>query len=306
MLLARKSVLAAKIETSVGQAIALSASDAVFNVYNAKMKADISNDERTGQGSYSRIPSAPGARSGTCTFETDLIGGASDPAWASTFLPACGYVGTDGVYAPVTKAPGVSGGPKTLTIALYEDGRVKKLRGAMGTAVFRMQAGKAIRVAFTFRGIWDAPADASILTPTFVTTKPLRFASSAIAIGSWNPTVAECALDLGNNVIMREDSADVSGFASAAITDMMPKGNIDPEALLVATSDNYGAWLAGTEAALSIALGATGNAVAFAAPKLQFMSIDDGDRNLLRTDPIEFQLNRSASAGDDHLTITFS
>lgn len=304
-LLTRKSVLAAKIETTVGTAIALSASDGACNIYDAKMTPDITADDRIGQGSFSRIPSVPGAYGGTCTFKTDLVGGSTDPFWGTVFLPACGYVGSGGAYSPVTGPPGGAGGVKSLTIGLYENGRVRKMRGCMGNAVFRMTAGKPVMVEFTFRGIFDTPADATILAPTYPTTRPLKFVSSSLAIGSWSPQVSEVVLDLGNNVILREDSSDPSGYVSAIITDMQPKGTMDPEAALVATDDPYGDWLGIVEAALAISLGTTDAGVDFDAPKCQITKVDDGDRNLIRTDPIEFQLNRSASAGDDHLVITF-
>lgn len=306
MLLRRKRTLAAKIETTVGEAETLANADGAFNIFDAKMVSDLENEERIGQGSFSRLPSVPGALGGTCTFTTELLGGSSDPKWATVFLPACGYVGTTGVYAPVTGAPGGSGGVKTITIGLYEDGRLKQMRGCMGNAVFKFTAGKKVMIEFTFRGIWDEPVDASILTPTYPTTAPLRFVSSSLAIGSWSPKASEVTIDLGNNVVLREDSADASGYVSAVVTDMNPTGTIDPEAELITDNDTYGDWLSRAEAALAIALGATNNGVDFDAPKLQFSKVDDGDRNLLQTDPITFQLNRSASAGDDHLTITFS
>ena len=43
-----------------------------------------------------------------------------------------------------------------------------------------------------------------------------------------------------------------------------------------------------------------------AAPKAQYMNTQESDRNGIQTDEIDLQLNRSAAAGDDECTFTFS
>ncbi len=306
MLLTRKSVLAAAIETTVGDAETLDASDATFVAYDVQSNPAIEAEERQGEGAFGRHASTFGGAMGRVTFQTDLLGGSTDPKWASVFLPACGWVGDAGVYSPKSAPPGTAAGVKTLTIWFYEDGRAKKLRGCMGAFEIQMTAGRRIVVAWTFDGVWDDPGDAAILDPTFETATPLRFVSSAIAIGAWNPIISSLTINSGNNVIMREDSSKAAGFKSALVTDRVPRGSMDPEAALVATKDVYGDWLDGTQAALSISLGATGNAIAIAAPKFQVTNVQDGNRNLLRTDQIEFQLNKNDDAGDDELTFTFT
>jgi hypothetical protein len=302
VLLARRRILAAKIESTVGTAETLAAADAALNVFDPKMSPDISNEERQGQGSFSPLASALGAYGGQISFQTELHGGAADPFWAATLLPACGMVGSAHVYTPHSEGPGTN--VKTLTIGLYQDGVLKILRGCAGNAVFKFVAGKPVRIEWTFKGVWSAPTDVALLAPTYPTTSPLRFVSSSLAIGAWSPKAAELTLDLGNDVVLREDAANASGYISAVITGRKMKGTLNPEASLVATKDVYGDWLARTEAALALTLGPTGNHVAFAAPKLQWTKADDDDRNGIAINPLEFQLNRSASAGDDELSIT--
>ena len=68
----------------------------------------------------------------------------------------------------------------------------------------------------------------------------------------------------------------------------------------------YGKWLLRTEQALAIDLGSTNNSADISAPKLQFVIVQEGDRNANQIDDIEFQLNRSAPAGDDELEIDLS
>jgi hypothetical protein len=301
MLLRRKRVLAAKIEGTPGTAESLSASDAAFNVFNATMQPTITQEEREGQSAFSPLPSIPGALSGTCTFSIELTGGGSTPAWASTFLPACGLVESSGTFTPKSEGPGSN--VKTLTIGLYENGLVKKLRGAMGNAVFIFISGQRIMVEFTFTGIWVPPTDATILAPTYPTATPLRFVSADLTLGSYTPVMRELRLDLGNVVTLREDANDPSGYVSAIITGRKMVGTMDPESKLVATEDSYGKWLNLTERAMSINVGSTGNMVDFDAPRLQFTNLQEGDRNGIQVDTISYQLNRSAAGGDDELTI---
>jgi hypothetical protein len=298
--------MAAKHETTVGTAIALSAADAVFNVFDATMQPSSEYTERKAQGAgLSPLPGVLGGQSGTCTFMVELTGGATVPAWAATFLPACGLKNTSGVFTPESIPPeGASSGAKTLTIGLYEDGKLKKLHGAMGNAVFNFVAGKVVSIEFTFTGVWDAPTDVALLAPTYPTTAPLRFAAAALTIGSVSPAIAEMTLDLGNVVTLREHQDQVSGFHSAVITDRRLNGTITLEAAKVATYDPYGDWLARTERALAFALGSVGNRAQFAAPRLQLTGPQEGERNGLQTDALAYQLNRSAAAGDDELTLT--
>lgn len=308
-LLKKIRVLAAKIETTSGTAESLAAADAQFNCYDVEIQPDITMTQRPGQGSFSKLPAVSEGRVGSVTFKTDITGdgAAGTPGWASTFLPACGFKVTTGTFAPVSEPPGSN--VKTLTMAVYENGLLKRLRGASGTFKLILETGKPAMIEFTFTGVWLAPSDASILAPTYPTEKPLRFANSTMTIGgSWSPCVQSVEIEAGNEVIAREcqSASDGSGYVNAIITDRQPTGTINPESELVASEDTHGDWLAHNENALSIALTDGTDTVTIAAPKIQYTNIQEGDRNGIQTDDITFQCNKSAAAGDDELTIDFS
>ena len=312
-LLARRRVLAAKIESVLGDAETLAAADAAMNVFDAKMTPDIPYDAREGQGGFSPLTGVPGAAGGSCTFSVELHGTASpsdpDPLWAKTLLPACGLVNTTGhVYRPVSRAPAVAGLlPRTVTLGLYEDGLCKVLRGCMGNAVFRFAAGKIVRVEFSFKGIWVTAVDTAILAPTYPTVIPPRFTSAGLTLGDWTPVLSEMTLDLGNEVVLREDVNDSAGYTYAIVTGRAVKGTMNPEATLVSANDLAGLWLSQTEQALAFQVGTgSGETISFAAPKVQFAGAAEGDRGKTAIEDIEFRLNRSASAGDDELAITFA
>jgi hypothetical protein len=128
-LLKKKRVLAAKIESTPGTAESLSASDAVFNVYDATIQPSIEFDNRDGQGDFRRCTERLGAYGATCTFTTEIIGD-NDPLPVGDHVPTRVRAGVEstGVYEPVDEAPGTN--VKTLTIGLYEDGLFKSMRGA--------------------------------------------------------------------------------------------------------------------------------------------------------------------------------
>ncbi len=307
-MLHRRRVLAAKIETTVGTDITPGATDATVQVFDAEMQADITMSPRQRQGGFSPIPSVAGMLGGTCKFSIHAIGGASNPAWASLFLPACGLINTSLVWTPETNPPG-TGGVKTLTISLYRDGTLEKLVGAMGNAVFNFVAGQIVKVDFTFKGVYSSAtllSDTSIVAPTYVTTVPPRFSTAAFTVGAVTPKFASATLDLGNEIILRESQETASGYHSALIVDRNITLKCDPEAVLVATYSPRSDWTAGTERALAWGLGTTGNKIAFAAPKAQVVNVQEGSRNKNQIDSIDYQLNGSSSLGDDELTLTFS
>lgn len=302
-LLRRKRVLAAKIETTPGTPISLSASDAVFNVFDSQITPAIEFTPREGQSSFSPLHGTLGAYGGTVTFSHELAPGSGAlPAWAATFLPACGWVATGSVYTPRTEAPGTN--VKTLTIGMYQDGVFKSIRGAMGTFVIRCESGKPVMLDFTFTGLWVAPSDVAIIAPTYPTLKPLRFVSAGVLIGAWAPKIATLTIDAGNEVILREDANDAAGYSTALATGRRMTGSLTPESELIATKDYHGEWLSMVEQALAVVLSSGGIGWSIAAPKLQFTNVSESERNQVQIDTLEFQLNRSAAAGDDEMSLT--
>jgi len=315
-LLTRRRVLAAKIETTPGDPIALGAADAAFNVFDPEITYDMPFGEREGQSAFSPLTGVPGAQKGSITFRTEVhgsgTGGSPVPAWASTFLPAVGMYDDSNTFKLESKHPETAGAnTETLTIGFYEDGVFKSLKGCMGTCVFNFENGVAVSISWTFEGVYVAPSDVEIIAPTYPTVAPLQFLSAGLILteGSteWQPKVSRMSIDLGNEIVVREDQNDATGYHCAAIVGRRTTGTLDPEARLLATKNLFTLWTARTEQTLDIDLGSVaGNQVAFDAPALQITDLGGGDRGGIKTEDISFQLNRSASAGDEEFTITFS
>lgn len=310
-LLKRKRVLAAKIETTPGTAIALTGTDAVFNCWDIKIDPDIEMVERMGQGGFGMIASVPGGYKGKATFKTDLNWDSSstEPAWADAFFPACGLVKSGGnQFYPTTEAPGSN--VKTLTIGCYIDGKFHSICGAVGTFKLVCPTGKMAYIEWEFTGIWVTPTDVAIISPTYPTAPAMRCGTGTTQWNSVTLFAESLTLDCGNEITIRESST-ASGYVAGIITDRKPKVTANPEAKLVATADRYGSLLAMTESTLTWDIPGplvitTAGKITIAAPKAQVVKISDGDRNSLVTDEIEFQLNKNASTIDREFSILFT
>ena len=299
-LLKRKTVLAAKIETTAYTAISLAAADATFQAYDAIIQPTVNMVERPQQGSFVNNADAVGTQMGTCTFRLDFNGdGAAGPAaWAQTFLPACGWVESSGLFSPQSEAPGSN--VKTLTISTYVDGIVKTIKGAMGSFVLTLEAGMPSFIDFTFQGALVATSDTALLSPTYTTRAPIRYASSATTIGSMSPCIKTVTIDAGNNVIMRPCNDESTGYKGALITNRNTTVTMDPETALVASQTFEADWLAGTTRQIDITLSDDTDTVTItgqASPN----NIQEGNRDNIVTDELTYKISQP-----NQLTIDFS
>lgn len=321
-LLRTRRVLAAQLESAVGTAETLTADDAAFNVFDADLQPGADFQERPGQAGHSPLKGVLGRRSGTCNFAVEAhgsgvaesAGGESVPAWAKVFLPACGMkqAAADSPVFNVSSTSPTGGATavavRTITLGLFEDGLFKVLSGCMGNVSVALVAGEKAMLNFEFSGVWAAPTDVALIAPDYPSVLPPRFAGGAVTYATKTPVLSEMTIDVGNNVVLRPDATQAAGIISALITGRRTTVSMNPETNLVATHDKYGAWLASTEGALSAALGAgaDGNTLTFGAPAAQISEIKGGDRDGVAVDEVSLQCNRSADAGDDEFTITFS
>jgi hypothetical protein len=306
-LLAKRRVLAVKTETTIGTAISLSASDAAFFAYDALIQNDTAMVERMSPNSFGTIASVPEGHSGTATFKTDLRwNGTGVPAYLATLFAACGVVNNSGAFKPKTEAPGSN--VKTLTIGLYEDGKVRRIRGACGNFVMIGEIGKPIVIEWTFKGVWDGEEDTSIIDPTYPTDETvIRASGGATTYGGVSLCAASWRFDPRNDVQLRECGTTVAGFHAAIVADRKPQITIDPEAKLVATRATISEMLAMTEAAYSSAFdGPSTSTVTLAAPKAQVVVNTEAARKGLVIDQLTLQCNKDGNTEDNDFSLTFA
>lgn len=307
-LIRRYSHLAFALETTTGTAASLSASNAVTPIYNADMKFNTELIERESEGKMGDMLQHFGAQAAALTFSIDVFGsGASGlPDWTK-LLQGCGFVESGGVFTPIT------GATDTLTFGLYTNGRLKRMIGAMGEFTIRKRRGQKASIDWSFIGVAERPSDTSILSPTKTTVIPPREATTTIGGTAFRQP--EIVIEHRNGVFLREDTdavnsgGDATGYRAAYIAG--PRRTtirVSPEASLLATKDWYAIRRASTTQAFSMALGATSNnTITPAAPKAQLVAEpQDGERNRMLTDDLEFVATRNSDAGDNEFSITFS
>lgn len=308
-LLKRKRILAAKIEATPGTAESLTASDAAFNCYEVTVQHEIEKTAREGQGSFGHLPSATAGHKGRITFKTDLIwdGTATEPAWADTFFPACGCVKATNTYTPRSEAPGTN--VKTLTMAVYEDGRRKLMRGCVGTFRLVCETGKIAMIEWDFVGIWVTPTDVALLAPTYPTTAPIRYASGVTEFNSVAMQCQSVTLDIANEVYLREGTAasNITGYIAGCITNRRPTVTCNPESKLIGTQDRYLFFRDSTEYVLTFEIaGPSSSKIVVSAPKATIENIQDADRNALIVDDLTFLCGQNGSTADQEFSIVFT
>jgi len=308
VMLRRRSVFAAKVETTVGTAESLTGAEGVYNAEEFMIQPNIPMTRREGQGGFNYLPGMPEGMQGTCTIKHALTYNGTDiPTWASVLLPACGWVDTAGTFSPVTEGPGGSGGVKTLTLGHYKDGKLAVLSGAMGTWKIVAPTGKMAMIEFTFTGKYSTNETAvALIAPTYPTVLPLRVAAGALTFNSVNLCTSNVEFDAGNSVVMREcvNATDRSGYVSAIVTNRQPVITADPESVVPGTQDRDLLWLTSSPQAFSLRIGAALSSITIAAPKAQLENKQQGGRNDIMTDDLTW-LCTQGSAVDTELTIAF-
>lgn len=307
-LLKRIRTLAAKVETNPGTAESLTSAEGVFNAYDLMIQPSIAMTDREGSGSFNYLTSISEGQTATVTFKTDIPwdGTATEPTVFSVLMPACGWVESSNVWKPKSEAPGTN--VKTLTIGVYVDGLLKSIKGAVGTWVMTLPTGRFITIEWTFTGVYVEPTSTSIITPTYPTTDPLRFASAAACtFNSVAMVVEQITIDAGNEVIMLEDPTSASGYSHGLIVNRRPTINANPESVLVATQNRHNVWTTSTPYAIQITLdGPTTSTLGITAPKAQIINIQEADRNRVVVDDVEFLCTKNGSTQNEELYFTFT
>jgi hypothetical protein len=306
-LLRRKSVFAAKVESTPGTAETITSAEGAYNARDVIIQPSVAVTRREGQGGFNYLAGIPEGMMGTGTIVHDLAyDGTNIPTWASVLLPACGWVDTAGTFSPVSSGPG-SGGVKTVTLAHYKDGKRALLSGAMGTFKITCPTGKVAFITFTFTGKYSTnETDTAIIAPTYPTTLPMRFSPGVLTWNSVDLCTSSVEVDAGNSVIMREcvDVADRTGYKSAIVTNRAPVITADPESVLVAAQDREAKWLTSVPEAFSMRIGVAAASIVIAAPKAQLENKQQGNRSDMMSDDLTW-FATAGSAVDTELTIAF-
>lgn len=267
--------------------------------FDASIQSTAEFIERRGPGKYLGHVNigAFGQETGVFTCKAELRGNGSNAmdAAVSEMLMACGMKNTSEAYTPSSTITD----HKTVSITVWEDGKKKQLKGAMGNCVISGEQGMPIYLEFTMTGFYVQMADEALSTPTWSAnaTLPEVMGSGALTFGALTVYPSKFQLDFGNNVVER------SGSGYFVITDRTPILSIDVEDDNDATADYPAIRIAGTQTAFSMAIGsAAGKMITVAAPKVQIQELKEADRNGILTYDLTGLC--TANTGDDEYSIT--
>lgn len=283
-------IVAGKIETTAGTAIALAAADAGFRVINPVYQPVGDAVLNRSSASFQGVGVTPGGYSGKMSFGLELYGAASGaPKWASILLPACGFVDAAGGDVEYALTGDISL-HKTLTLGLQYTGILREIMGAMGTFTLAGSTDGQCMAMFDFIGAINGSPSAAVSTVTYEASKPgLCNGSNTATIGGTAHTVANW--NLSGLVAALLPSVNVAGGVARAFL-QQPDLRISMNVGTEAAQDWFASYLAKTESALSLkVLGGTGTAITISTAKASLITSPqfgaDGSR---LTDSLEFAI----------------
>lgn len=306
----KKTVVYAKIETTMGSGVTPSLAANAVMAYNVNLEVSGDMKERAsiGAGSDRSAPAdIRGKTRATLSFDIELKGSGTEgtaPRW-SPLLEACdrsetAHASTDVVYTPAAAT-------ETVTIYVNIDGIEHRLYGCAGDCEIELISGEIPLLKFNFSGIYTLPTDVVLSTPTFDATIPEIVKGTTFTLGLYSVIAEKINLKFGNSVVERTDFNATEGIKAFIVGNRRPSGMMTCETVLMATtSANFWSYFnSSTVKALSFVLGATaGNIITITAPVCVLSAPKYGDREGIRTMDIEFQMARSA--GNDEMTLTLT
>lgn len=187
------------------------------------------------------------------------------------------------------------GDGSSATVEMNLDGHRVTAKGCRGNVQFRFVAMDRVLMSFTMQGIvHDIDTNAAnrntlsagvTLPPTFVNSN-IQIHESSGTTAFTNALFSEMTLDLGNEVILREDANSTNGWKAGTIVGRAPTITINPDAIAGGTTsstvfDFYQKMITGTLTKMDFMVGAglDGNSFHFKMPYLQWSGLADGDRN---------------------------
>ena len=219
-----------------------------------------------------------------CTFSVELAGSGTAgtaPQYGKA-IQACGLSETIAANTSVTYEP-ESSGFNSITIHYNIDGVRHKVTGCRGNLTLNATVGEIPSLDFSFTGIYNAPDDTALPTPTYSNQDdPLIFKNgntSSFALLSYAGALQSISMDLGTSLVYREL---VGGTKEVLITDRAVSGSVSIEAVLMATKDFFAAAVDDDAALgnLQFTHGSTaGNIVQFTSAKVDIGDVSYGDQD---------------------------
>jgi hypothetical protein len=309
-LLTRKRLILAKAEATYGTDPTPTGSANAILVRNLNivpLQSDIVQREliRPYLGNYEQLLAQTRVQ---VTFEVELAGsGAAGTAPAyGPVLKACGLSETVVATTSVTYAP-VSTSFSSVTIYFYQDGIRHIVTGARGTFTLNGQVGAIPTIAFTMTGIYNAPTDTALATPTYANqATPLIFKNgntTSFSAFSYSGALQSIDLNIGNDIVYREL---IGGTKEVLITDRKPAGTMSIEAVLLATKNYFTVSTGSTTGSVSFQHGTTaGNIATLTMAQADLADASYAELNGIAMMNLPYVATPTA-AGNDELSLAYT
>lgn len=189
----------------------------------------------------------------------------------------------------------------TATLALVEDGRIKLMRGAMGSFSIEAETARPAIVNWEFTGVlYDIQDGVKIDGTTFDSPKPPRFLCADFQVGEQAsdyteevvPLVSQFSVDAGVERAYVDDPTDTQGRLYSTIVDRAPVTSFDPEVM----PEAFFPWIArlrdGVPVRWRAKIGtANSNTFRLTAPAMKVQGEGQGDRDGRGVSELDFSLS---------------
>jgi hypothetical protein len=242
------------------------------------------------------------------TFEVELAGSGTAgtaPAYGPV-LKACGLSETVVATTSVTYAP-VSASFSSVTIYFHNDGIRHKVTGCRGTFELNAEVGQIPVISFTMTGIYNAPTDESLPSPTYANqAAPLIFKNgntSNFSIFSYSGCLQSLSFQMANEVVYREL---VGCTKESLIVNRAPAGDVVIEAPSIATKDFFTIATGSSTGSISFQHGGTaGNIVTFTTAQSDIANPSYSDQDGIQMLNLPY-VAVPTSAGNDELSLVYT
>ena len=308
VMLKRKQVILAKVETTYGSDVTPAAGDDAILAINPEIKEIREVIERNiNVSTLTNKPAIEGKQSAELTFQVEIKGSgtAGTAPRLGALLQACSMDvanvgGTSDTYTPASSSQA------SVTIYVYIDGRRHILTGARGTFKLTATAGAIGLLDFTFKGKYTAATATAIVSGTYDTPVPPTCKSAAF---SYNSKTTLCSslveIDIANTLAQRDCMNSASGVNGFEVTGRKPIMTVDVESQ-IETSYAFRSDMMSSPKEVSFVIGATaGNICTITVPKYNITNIEYGDAEGILLEKLTGECSIDSS-GDDELSIVFT
>jgi hypothetical protein len=308
-LLTRKRLILAKIESTYGTDSTPGGTEAILvrNLEITPLQADVVTRDliRPYLGNFEQILANQRVE---ITFEVELAGsGAAGtaPAW-SPVMKSCAMSETISAGTSVTYAP-VSSSFSSCSIYFNNDGVRHKITGCRGSFSISGEVGQIPVISFTMMGIYNAPDDSALPTPTYSNqATPVIFKqgnTTGFQVFSYSGCLQSFSLDMANEMVYREL---VGCTKEVLITNRAPNGTAVIEATTIATKDFFTIANGTSTGNLTFQHGQTaGNIVTFSSPQTDIGSPTYSDQDGIQMLNLPY-VATPTTAGNDELTLVLT